>query len=123
MAEQIALVLEDDIEMARVLELALAEVGIAAWICPTAERSLEMLLYQDLRPAIVLSDVWLPGLDGVALTDTLKSDPRYCHIPVVLISAVTEPPNHRADAFIAKPFDVDELTALLTRLLQTGTPA
>lgn len=62
------------------------------------------------QPDIIISDVLMPKLDGIALTDILKSDERTAHIPVIHISAKNSIEdqinayNHGTDLYIPKPF-------------------
>jgi len=54
----------------------------------SAEEALKAL--EDSRPAIVLTDVALPGMDGVALLKVIKEDPRYRDIPVVMLASTDD---------------------------------
>jgi signal transduction histidine kinase/DNA-binding response OmpR family regulator len=74
-------------------------------------------------PDIILTDLMMPGLDGVNLTRHLKSDVRTNHIPVVMLTAKSTL-NDRiggietgAEAYLVKPFDATELKATLGTLL------
>lgn len=86
-----------------------------------AEQALELL---ELRmPDLVLTDIALPGMDGLALTRRLKADPRYRHLPVVALTASAMKGDERrvleagCDAYIAKPLDTRTLSAQLSRIL------
>ncbi len=79
---------------------------------------------QQWIPDLVLSDVMMPEVDGLALTDALKADLRTSHIPVVLLTAKAEV-EHRiagfksgADAYLPKPFDAAELRVRVRVLLE-----
>ncbi|MEU4445555.1 ATP-binding protein [Actinosynnema sp. NPDC050801] len=69
------------------------------------------------RPDLVLSDVMLPGRDGLALLGDLRSDPVLCRVPVVLLTAragtesAVEGLRHGADDYVVKPFHPAELIA------------
>lgn len=61
-------------------------------------------------PALVVSDLMMPGMDGRTLAARLRSAPATAHIPVVLISAAYHPlPGDVFAAVIHKPFDLDVL--------------
>ena len=74
-------------------------------------------------PDIILSDIMMPEMDGIELLDKLKNDIRTSHIPVVILSARADITSRLAgldrgaDAYIAKPFNKDELKIRLNRLI------
>ena len=77
----------------------------------------------DTIPDLIISDVVIPGKDGMALTNILKNDIRTSHIPIVLLTAKTsidqqiEGMRNMADAYITKPFNVQFLEENLRSLL------
>jgi signal transduction histidine kinase len=91
--------------------------------CTTnAVAALEML--RAWRPDIILSDVMMPGPDGVALCKRLKGDESLRHIPLVLLTARASLENKilgleaGADDYITKPFHPEELKARIHALLR-----
>ena len=82
-----------------------------------AERALETI------PDIVISDVMMPEMDGLAVTEALKAAEQTSHIPIVLLTAKADLGSRLAglrrgaDAYLAKPFHRDELLATLDNLL------
>lgn len=75
------------------------------------------------RPALVLADVAMPGMDGVELCAAIKRDPRLGNVPVVLLSADGGDPRERArgaDAgaaeYLSKPVDLEGLLRVVRRL-------
>jgi CheY-like chemotaxis protein len=74
------------------------------------------------RPDLILMDMMLPGMDGVAATRTLRTNPDTRSIPIVAMSASTSVlTRDRAllpvDDRIAKPFDLDELLRVVSERL------
>ncbi len=71
------------------------------------------------RPRMILLDLMMPGLDGFEVTRQLKGDPATADIPIVAISALARPDDREAalaagcDEFVRKPFELDELEALI----------
>ena len=75
-----------------------------------------MNVFHEAAPDVVLSDIKMPGMDGFNLCRNIKGNPKTAHIPVLLVSALSERDDRiegmesGADDFLTKPFDVDELT-------------
>ncbi|MEA2638751.1 MAG: two-component system, OmpR family, alkaline phosphatase synthesis response regulator PhoP [Chloroflexota bacterium] len=112
------LVLRTTLEVRRSLELLEAPDGP------------EMLrLVEAHHPAIVLLDLNMPGLDGLAVCRQIKSDPALAGTVVIMVTGwsdtATEEAAHAAgaDAFMKKPFSPLALLGMLDRLLPNTGPA
>lgn len=109
------LVVDDEPAICRMVTSALQDLGCGeTYSAPDAETALGILATK--RPTIVITDVRLPGIDGVELTQRVKEGaglPTSATTPVILMSAFGEPRGHRGDAFLAKPFDIDDLAGIV----------
>ena len=69
-------------------------------------------------PQVILSDIRMPEMDGMALCRTIKNDPQYSHCIFILLTAQeqTDTEGYRAgaDAFIAKPFENEQLRSIIS---------
>lgn len=114
------LVVEDHPEMLAFVARQLAPL----YRVLTASNGAEALRVLEAEAVnLVVSDVMMPEMDGLALCDHLKSTFDYSHIPVVLLTAKTTLPSKidglktGADAYIEKPFSVEYLKARVGNLL------
>lgn len=98
------LVVDDEPAILRLVAVVLRDMGCETLTAGNAESALEIA--EKTEPDLVISDVKLPGMDGVELAKRLKSRD---NTPVLLMSAFGEPRTHEGDGFLAKPFDIDGL--------------
>lgn len=84
---------------------------------------------RQYRPALVLTDLRLPGMDGLALARAVKADERLAPIPIVAVTTVTLPGDveHAAaagcDGYIPRPIDFSLLEGYLERYLEKPDPS
>ena len=79
---------------------------------------------QELCPKIVVTEILVPGLDGLSLCNALKSDPRTSSIIVLIFShlhAEDRAAEAGADGFIVKPIDEDRLIDTVSKLLRANS--
>lgn len=78
----------------------------------------------EIVPDIIISDILLPGKDGMLITETLKNDIRTSHIPIIILTAKgsieqqIEGLKLKADAYIVKPFNLQFLEETIKSLLR-----
>lgn len=115
------LIVDDEPAVRAVVRDVLSEEGYDVVEAPDGRSMLEMLAREC--PDLVLMDVMMPGVDGRAAYRLLRSRDDLPEVPVVVMSAAV--PAHRLDpsisAFLAKPFDIDQLMETVVRLI--GRPA
>jgi DNA-binding NtrC family response regulator len=113
------LVVEDDAAIAKVVCALLGQKGLEAVWAASAEDGLRLLERRAFD--VVLSDVRLPGMDGVALLDRVRAD--FPELPVVLITAhgsialAVDAMKRGAADFVQKPFERDELLYTIEKAL------
>ncbi len=113
-APPLILIVDDELPLVRMLVLMVQDMGYAVLTAGNGEAAIEAIAHAERRPALVISDVMMPCMDGLALARTLHEDPDLKTIPIILMSAVNHPKAKAVgDHFIAKPFDLDELADLI----------
>ncbi len=112
------LVVDDDASLAEMLQLVLRQEGFDTTWCASGDSALEA--FRSSSYDLVLLDLMLPGLDGVAVCRRIRAD---SGVPIVMLTAksdtgdVVDGLEAGADDYIAKPFKPRELVARIwTRL-------
>jgi DNA-binding NarL/FixJ family response regulator len=90
----------------------------------TARRGAEaMVRVAEALPDLIISDIRMPGMDGYALVRNLRSAPRTRLVPIVFLTAKDETADRitgfrtGVDAYITKPFEPEELVAVVSSIL------
>ena len=121
MAKQLLVVDDDPSLLLAVSETLRAE----NYDVVTARRGAEaMVRVAESLPDLIISDIRMPGMDGYALVRNLRAAPRTRLIPIVFLTAKDETVDRIAgfrsgvDAYITKPFESDELIAVVKSILE-----
>jgi CheY-like chemotaxis protein len=109
------LIVDDEEPIRYFLVQLLADEGHRALQAVHGADALEMV--EQERPDLVVSDIMMPVLNGAEMCRRLKARAERPPIPVILMSSAGEraAAGSGADAFIAKPFDLDDLEELIRR--------
>lgn len=115
------LVVEDDPDLLKMLELVMRTLGDVV----TATDGMDALakLTAGPPPDVVITDLAMPRLDGLALAQRIKSMPGLARVPIVILTARTTPCdviagiNAGARFYVTKPFKTEELLAKVRRAL------
>lgn len=119
------LVVDDEVNITRLLEARLKAQGHEVLIARDGLEGLSMAREQN--PDLVILDVMMPKLDGFKVCRMLKFDQNHQHIPVILLSARNQESDLqagrelKADAYISKPYNPEELLKTISRLLSPAS--
>jgi len=119
------LVVDDDADMLRLLTMRLTAAGYRVTAVTSAEAALTQLHIE--RPQLVLSDVRLPGRDGLALFDDIRQ--QHPSLPVILLTAhgtipdAVEATERGVFTYLTKPFDGKGLLDKIAQALALSAPA
>ena len=116
------LVVDDIAANLRLLEAKLVNEYYEVTVAPSGEEALALM--REWVPDVVLLDVMMPGLDGYEVCRRIKAQPMTAHIPVVMVTALTEQAERvrgleaGADDFLSKQVDDATLFARLRALMR-----
>ncbi|NMM13636.1 MAG: sigma 54-interacting transcriptional regulator [Rhodoferax sp.] len=119
------LVVDDDADMLRLLTIRLTAAGYRVSAVTSAEAAMTQLHIE--RPQLVLSDVRLPGRDGLALFDDIRA--QHPSLPVILLTAhgtipdAVEATERGVFSYLTKPFDGKSLLDKIAQALSLSAPA
>jgi CheY-like chemotaxis protein len=118
-AKPIILVVDDDLPILGLMRSLLREFGFEAVTADSGEQAIIEARAQ--RPSAVLIDHNMPGMTGDELIRTLRSEPGFDRLPILILSGQAVSPAELAtlgaDGAILKPFDVMALVAQLRSLI------
>lgn len=119
------LVVEDEKDIARMIEYNLKKEGYRPVL--VHDGSCAAMTAAKEKPALVLLDLMLPGLDGLEVCRRLKSDARTSAIPIIMLTAKGEEADKvlglglGADDYVTKPFSLKELIARVQAVLRRAS--
>lgn len=116
------LIIDDNIDIRTYLRSVLSEKYN---VSEAANGKAGLELARKIVPDIVLSDIMMPVMDGLAFCQQLKTDKAISHIPVILLTARSldeqraEGYEHGADAYLSKPFSLRLLLSRIDNLIES----
>jgi len=118
------LVVDDDADTRLTLQLALETEFPGAEVESAADGEAALAAFSRRAPSVVVSDLQMPGTDGVALVKLLRARSDASAVPIVLLTASGGPDAWRrasalgADGFVVKPANVQDLAAVIRRAVR-----
>lgn len=117
------LIVEDDVRNVYSLTSVLEPRGALTQIARNGQEALDALEAAGEEPAtkidLVLMDVMMPVMDGLTATSTIRNDPRWSKLPIIMLTAKAMPDDQQrcleagANDYMAKPIDVEKLLSLV----------
>ena len=116
------LYVDDEPDLRRIVTMSLKlDPQLEVRTCEDGREGLEVA--EEWQPALILLDMMMPGLDGIATHGLLRANPATCDIPVAFVTGVAHSDERRllekagAVGIIAKPFDCTRLAQTVRSLL------
>lgn len=122
MAKEKILIVEDEKDIAKMLEYNLQKEGFKTCVAGDGEDALDAVKAE--HPDIVLLDLMLPGIDGLEVCKTLKGDAQTSPVPIIMLTAKSQESDKivglelGADDYVTKPFSPRELMARIKAVLR-----
>jgi signal transduction histidine kinase len=111
------LLVDDEADIREVLEIALEDLGYDVRVAADGEQALE--IFQTHQPALVLTDIKMPSMDGIELLKCIKRENPECEVIMITghgdMDLAIKSLKHEATDFITKPINVDALEISLKR--------
>lgn len=115
------LVVEDNLELLMLMK-QLLKSNYHVYIARNGKEALKVVAEKELD--LIVSDVMMPEMDGLELTRTLKQDPNYNHLPIILLTAKTQEEDEQealmfgADEYLRKPFRLGDLKLRIDNIIE-----
>ncbi len=114
------LIMDDDLAMQTVLEIALREAGYQVILANDGQEGIDKI--RKLKPNLVVSDIMMPQMDGVEAFHLIKEELQDDGIPIFIMTALNRKPwfaDMEADGavILQKPFEVDQFVQLVNDML------
>ena len=116
------LLVDDEPGLREAVKDYLTESGFCVQVASNAREGWELM--QQTTPDLVISDIMMPQVDGYQFLKQLRDDARFAALPVIFLTAKGMTGDRiqgyqaRCDAYLSKPFDPDELVAIIENLLE-----
>lgn len=116
------LAVDDSPSMREMVSLALRSAGFD--VTPAVDGRSALELAKQSVFDLVLSDVNMPEMNGIALISALRAEPQYKHTPILMLTTESSPERKAegkcagATGWIVKPFDPEQLVATMKRVLK-----
>lgn len=113
---------DDDIEIRRILSRTVATLDCDVMQAEDGEQGLELIIQH--QPDLVILDVMMPTISGWELCKYIRSKPNLESTPIVMLTAIGKTVNemtsplYGADAYLDKPFDIEDVVEVVSRLLK-----
>jgi len=116
------LIVDDDIQTTKLLELLLAERGYEATSVNDSSQAIKVA--KLVNPELIILDLMMPEPDGFKVCRTLREDAQFIFTPILIVTALDDTDSKivaygaGADNYLIKPYDIDDLADTIKRMLR-----
>jgi CheY-like chemotaxis protein len=115
-------IVDDDKKVVMLLDKVLTKMGCKTYTAFRGKKALELVKKE--KPDLLISDMYIPDLQGTDLVKTIRNDREVKHIKIILITAVykelsmEQGVRSKVDGFIEKPIDIKTLVEMVIKLMR-----
>ena len=115
------LIVEDNVELLMLMKQILKSF-YRVYVAKNGKEGIDIVRRKPVD--LIVSDMMMPEMDGMELTKTIKNDPDYSHLPIILLTAKTQEEDREAamkagaDEYLMKPFRVGELKLRIDNIVE-----
>ena len=116
------LIVDDDIQTTKLLELLLAERGYEATSVNDSSQAIKVA--KLVNPNLIVLDLMMPEPDGFKVCRKLREDAQFIFTPILIVTALDDTDSKivaygaGADSYLIKPYDIDDLVDTIKRMLR-----
>ena len=118
--EKTILLVDDELDIREVLSLSLSDMGYQVYEAENGDQALR--IFKEVRPAIVLTDIKMPGMDGIELLEKVKHENPEAEVIMITghgdMDLAIKSLKYEATDFITKPINVNALEIALQRAIE-----
>lgn len=117
----LVLVVDDSVDMRGLISDVLTEEGYEVIVASSGGRALSLMA--ERLPHLVITDLFMPGMNGFTLRGEMLRRPGLAHVPVIVLSAFWQRPSETLDVVdvLPKPLNLDRLLEVVERALAVGS--
>lgn len=115
------LIVEDNLDLLMLMQ-QLLKSSYHVYIARNGVEALKVVQEKELD--LIISDIMMPEMDGIELTKTVKADPNFNHLPIILLTAKTQEEDEKealqsgADEYLRKPFRLGDLKLRIDNIIE-----
>jgi len=115
------LVADDSASMRAMLSFTLKNAGYDVTVAVDGSEAIQ--LAPRCRPALMITDLNMPQVDGIQLIRSMRANPDFCHIPILMLTTESQENRKRegkdagATGWLVKPFRPEQLLTIIKRVL------
>jgi len=116
------LIVDDDVQTTKLLELLLSERGYEATSVNDSSKAVQVA--KVVNPDLIILDLMMPEPDGFKVCRQLRDDAQFIFTPILIVTALDDTDSKivaygaGADNYLIKPYDIDELADTIKRMLR-----